>query len=119
MQNKKKTTKKNAKKKVPVKHKNVSIKPIEKDELLLRISALLRRAKIANDKKVTVGSMTLNELETSVFIDSEEIQLTTKEFQILCNTLACYVLHYTVANFDSTDFNWHIGLMTIIFTNKL
>ncbi|KAF1768074.1 hypothetical protein GCK72_008035 [Caenorhabditis remanei] len=35
---------------------------------------------------------------------------------ILCNSLACYVLHYTVSNFDSTDFNWHIGLMTIIFT---
>lgn len=37
---------------------------------------------------------------------------------ILCNSLACYVLHYTVSNFDSTDFNWHIGLMTIIFTES-
>ncbi|EFO99167.1 hypothetical protein CRE_17961 [Caenorhabditis remanei] len=38
---------------------------------------------------------------------------------ILCNSLACYVLHYTVSNFDSTDFNWHIGLMTIIFTGHV
>ncbi|CAI2347298.1 unnamed protein product [Caenorhabditis sp. 36 PRJEB53466] len=37
---------------------------------------------------------------------------------ILCNTLACYVLHYTVLNFDATDFNWHIGLLTIIFTES-
>ncbi|CCD72683.1 MARVEL domain-containing protein [Caenorhabditis elegans] len=37
---------------------------------------------------------------------------------ILCNSLACYVLHYTISNFDSTDFNWHIGLMTIICTES-
>ena len=36
------------------------VKPIDLDELLLRIGALLRRAKIAVSKKLTVGNLILN-----------------------------------------------------------
>ena len=45
------------------------VKPIEMDELILRVSALLRRANIANERKLVVGSLTLNEDETTAYID--------------------------------------------------
>ncbi|CAB3411440.1 unnamed protein product [Caenorhabditis bovis] len=35
-------------------------------------------------------------------------------FLILCNMLACYVTHFTIRNFDATDFNWFIGLCGIL-----
>jgi two-component system OmpR family response regulator len=40
------------------------VKPIETDELILRVSALLRRANIASAIKLEVGSLILNEDET-------------------------------------------------------
>ncbi|WP_304508141.1 response regulator transcription factor [Anaerotignum sp.] len=64
------------------------VKPIEMDELLLRISALLRRANIFNEKKLTAGSMLLNELETTAYIHGEEVPLTVREFQILFKLLS-------------------------------
>jgi len=64
------------------------VKPIEPDELILRIQALLRRANIANERKLTVGSLTLNEEETTAYLNGEEIFLTVKEFQILFKLLS-------------------------------
>lgn len=64
------------------------VKPIEMDELILRVSALLRRANIANERKLTAGSMLLNEEETVAYINGEEISLTVKEFNILFKLLS-------------------------------
>ncbi|MDD3137496.1 MAG: response regulator transcription factor [Lachnospiraceae bacterium] len=64
------------------------VKPIEIDELLLRISALLRRANIYSEKKLTAGSMELNELETTAYIHGKEVPLTVREFQILFKLLS-------------------------------
>lgn len=64
------------------------VKPIEMDELILHVSALLRRANIANERKLVVGSLTLNEDETMAYIDGEEIQLTVREFSILFKLLS-------------------------------
>lgn len=64
------------------------VKPIEMDELILRISALLRRANIANEKKLEAGSLTLNESETTAYINEEEVQLTVREFNILFKLLS-------------------------------
>ena len=44
------------------------VKPIDLDELLLRIEALLRRAKIATSKKLTVGSLTLDAEEYTAYL---------------------------------------------------
>ena len=35
-------------------------KPVDEEEMLLRIHALLRRAKIANEKKITIGDVVLD-----------------------------------------------------------
>jgi DNA-binding response OmpR family regulator len=59
------------------------VKPINVNEMLLRINALLRRSQMANDKRQTIGNTTL-EFETfTVFTNGEQIILPQKEFMIL------------------------------------
>ena len=64
------------------------VKPIELDELLMRIGAILRRAKIASSKRITVGSLTLDAEERSAYIDGDEIRLTSREFNIIYKLLS-------------------------------
>ena len=64
------------------------VKPIDMDELVLRVGALLRRANIANDKKLTIGSLIMNADERTVYLNQEEIPLTVKEFNILFKLLS-------------------------------
>jgi len=58
-------------------------KPINEEEFILRIKALLRRAKISTDHLVEVGRTTLNYDEFSVKWDDEQITLPKKEFLLL------------------------------------
>ena len=64
------------------------VKPVVMEELILRVEALLRRANIANEKKLVVGSLTLNADETAAYLNEEEIPLTVKEFQVLYKLLS-------------------------------
>lgn len=64
------------------------VKPIDLDELVLKIGALLRRAKIFNVKQLTVGSLTLNIDERSVILNGEEISMTVRKFDILYKLLS-------------------------------
>jgi len=64
------------------------VKPFDMEELILRIGALLRRAKIQNEKKLTVGSLTMNADEMTAYLNNIEIALTVKEFQILYKLLS-------------------------------
>ena len=64
------------------------VKPIDLDELLLRIQALLRRAKIAASKRLEVGSLVLDADELSATVDGEEIPLTVREFNLLYKLLS-------------------------------
>ena len=64
------------------------VKPFDMEELLLRIGALLRRANIENEKKLSVGSLVLNADETTAYLDGQEIPLTVKEFQVLYKLLS-------------------------------
>ena len=54
------------------------VKPVNLDELVMRINALLRRAKIAESKKINIGKLSLNADERSVLYDGEEINLTSR-----------------------------------------
>ena len=58
------------------------------EELMLRIGALLRRANIENEKKLSVGSLTMNADETTAYLNDKEIPLTVKEFQVLYKLLS-------------------------------
>lgn len=63
-------------------------KPIDLDELFLRIGALLRRAKIASSRKLTVGNFTMDADEHTAYLDEEEISLTAREFSLLYKLLS-------------------------------
>lgn len=64
------------------------IKPVDLDELLLRIGALLRRAKIASSRKLTVGSFSMDADERTAYLGEEEIPLTAREFSLLYKLLS-------------------------------
>lgn len=64
------------------------VKPIELEELVLRIHALLRRAKIAASKKLSVGGLTMDAEERSATLNGEEIPLTVREFNLLFKLLS-------------------------------
>jgi len=64
------------------------VKPIDLDELLLRVGALLRRANIMDEKKMTVGDLTLDADALSATADGEEIPVTVREFNILFKLLS-------------------------------
>ena len=63
-------------------------KPIDLDELFLRIGALLRRAKIATSRKLEVGSFIMDADERIAMLGNEEIPLTNREFNILYKLLS-------------------------------
>lgn len=64
------------------------VKPIELDELLLRVRALLRRANIEMERKLTVGNLELDADAMSATVNGEEIPVTTREFNILYKLLS-------------------------------
>ena len=64
------------------------VKPIDLDELFLRIGALLRRAKIAAARKLVIGSFVMDADEHTACLDGEEIALTAREFSILYKLLS-------------------------------
>ena len=63
-------------------------KPIDQEELLLRIKALLRRAKIASERKIVVGDVVLDYDALTVTRGGEEQELPQKEFQLLYKLLS-------------------------------
>lgn len=64
------------------------VKPVDLDELVLRVRALLRRANIEMERKITVGNLTLDADGMSAEVDGEEISLTTREFNIIYKLLS-------------------------------
>lgn len=64
------------------------VKPIDLDELFLRIGALLRRAKIASSRKLEIGSFTMDADEHTATLNAEEIPMTVREFNILYKLLS-------------------------------
>ena len=64
------------------------VKPIDLDELFLRIGALLRRAKIASSRKLEVGRFSMDMDEHIAMLGDEEVNLTRREFNILYKLLS-------------------------------
>lgn len=58
-------------------------KPVDEEEMLLRIKALLRRAQIINEKKIVIGDVTLEYDYFRVTRNGESQILPQKEFQLL------------------------------------
>jgi len=64
------------------------VKPIDLDELYLRVGALLRRARIASSRKLEVGSFVMDADEHTASLKGEEIPMTVREFNILYKLLS-------------------------------
>lgn len=64
------------------------VKPIELEELQLRIGALLRRAKIVSSKKLEIGKLIMDSEEHSAYYDGCEIPLTVREFNLIFKLLS-------------------------------
>lgn len=64
------------------------VKPVELDELILRIHALLRRAGIAASKRLAVGSLAMDAEERTAYLDGVEVPLTVREFNLLFKLLS-------------------------------
>ncbi len=63
-------------------------KPVDEEEMLLRIHALLRRAKIASEHKLAIGDVVLDYDSLTVTRGEEVIELPQKEFMILFKLLS-------------------------------
>ena len=64
------------------------VKPVQLDELLLRVRALLRRANIEMERKLIVGNLELDADGMTASIGGEEVPVTTREFNILYKLLS-------------------------------
>lgn len=64
------------------------VKPIDLDELLLKIGALLRRAKTATARKLEIGQLVMDMEEHTAYLAGEEVNLTVREFNILYKLLS-------------------------------
>lgn len=64
------------------------VKPVDLEEMVLRIGALLRRAKIAASRRLEVGELILDADERTAYLSGEEIALTMREFNILYKLLS-------------------------------
>lgn len=63
-------------------------KPIDEEEMLLRIKALLRRAKIVNEQKIVIKDVTLDYTKMTVERPGEVQKLPQKEFLLLYKLLS-------------------------------
>jgi two-component system OmpR family response regulator len=64
------------------------VKPIDMDEMLMRVSALLRRSGISSDKKIVIGSTTIDYTDFMIRVNNDVINLPKKEFQLLFKLLS-------------------------------
>lgn len=60
------------------------VKPFGVMEMVARINAVLRRTAKSEETSITVGDITLSEAEHTVTVNGENVELTHKEFDILC-----------------------------------
>ena len=63
-------------------------KPFSSDELLWRVKALLRRANIAESRKIRIGKVTIDSEKYAVYNDADYIEFPRKEFDILFRLLS-------------------------------
>ena len=64
------------------------VKPIDTDELIMRINALLRRAKATNERRISIGNLEIDLDSMTVNFDGEVFTLPRKEFFLLFKLLS-------------------------------
>lgn len=64
------------------------VKPIDMNEMILRVAALLRRARISNEHKITIGNIVLNYDTLCISGPDLDMELPKKEFLLLFKLLS-------------------------------
>lgn len=64
------------------------VKPVDEEEMMLRIAALLRRSRIVSERRLTIGSTTLDYDAHTLIDASGEHELPNKEFMLLYKLLS-------------------------------
>ena len=64
------------------------VKPVDLEELVMRIGAIMRRAKIAASRKLTLGQLELDADERAAYLAGEKVPLTLREFNLLYKLLS-------------------------------
>jgi len=64
------------------------VKPFDMDELVMKVGAILRRAKIEESKVLTVGNFEMNAEERTATVGGEEVSFTVREFDVLYRLLS-------------------------------
>lgn len=64
------------------------VKPIDMDELVMRVRALLRRANIAAEKRLEAGKLVMDANAMSATVDGLDVPVTLREFNILYKLLS-------------------------------
>ena len=64
------------------------VKPVDPEELVLKLGAIIRRANISASKSLTVGDLIMNDEEKTCTYKGEEIKLTLREFNLLFKLLS-------------------------------
>ncbi len=80
------------------------VKPIDINELILRVNAILRRSKIANERKLIIGNTVLDSDSYTVTVNGESATLPQKEFLLLFKLLS-YPEH-VFTRFELMDEIW-------------
>ena len=86
------------------------VKPVELDELLLRVRALLRRANVKMERKIKVGNLLMDADAMTTVVAGEELPVTTREFNILYKLLS--YPNKTFSRAQLMDEFWGIGTDT-------
>ena len=64
------------------------VKPFDLEELVMKVGAILRRSNITQNQKLTVGNLTLDNVEHMAYLDENELALTVREFDLLFKMLS-------------------------------
>ncbi|MCM1513733.1 MAG: response regulator transcription factor [Anaeroplasma bactoclasticum] len=74
------------------------VKPFDIDELVFRVEALLRRAKLMIHQKISIGNLILDKEEHMAYVNGEELALTVREFDLLFRLLSTPKKTFTRSN---------------------
>lgn len=105
------------------------IKPINVNEMLIRVKALLRRAKISSERKIVIGSTVIDFESMTVQTNGNEVVLPLKEFNLLFKLLSYPGKIFTRQQFmdeiwgmdsetDDRTINTHINRLREKFENN-
>lgn len=74
------------------------VKPVDEEELLLRIAALLRRSKISAERKLMIGNTVFDYDSLTVYDGKSTVSLPPKEFMLIYKLLSYQGKIFTRAN---------------------